>query len=189
MLPSRKIMRPKARPPKSIGNRDLADVLNASGKSSDALAWHDKAINLARRAVEADPSSAGLKAALADALCRRGITYHKCGRPVEAAADLRGAVALLEGLTSPSVGDLYSLASSLSVLSCFGANAGSDGRPTADAAMATLRRAVAAGWRDSARLTADPNLAPIRSRPDFQLLVMDLAMPADPFSRDTAADR
>jgi hypothetical protein len=168
--------------------RDLADFLNASGKPSDALAWHDKAITLAHRAVKADPSSAGPQAALADALRRRGITYHKCGRPVEAAADLRRAVGLLEGPTSPSVGDLYNLTSSLSVLSGLPTDAGSDGRATADAAMATLRGAVAAGWRDSARLTADPDLAPIRSRSDFQLLVMDLAFPADPFSRDTAAD-
>ena len=49
--------------------------------------------------------------------------------------------------------------------------------------MVTLRRAVAAGWREAAWMMADPNLIPIRSRPDFQLLLMDLAFPADPFAR------
>jgi tetratricopeptide (TPR) repeat protein len=163
--------------------RDLADFLDASGKSSDAVAWRDKAMTLARRAVEADPSSAGPQPALADAFRRRGITYQKCGRHVEAVADLRRAISLLEGLTNPSVGDQYNLACTLSALSGVPTDAGSDTRAAADAAMATLRRAVAAGWRDLTRLIADPGLAPIRSRPDFQLLVMDLAFPADPFAR------
>jgi hypothetical protein len=50
-----------------------------------------------------------------------------------------------------------------------------------DRAMASLRRAVATGGVDLAGLRTDPDLAPLRDRPDFQLLIMDLAMPAEPF--------
>jgi hypothetical protein len=32
-------------------------------------------------------------------------------------------------------------------------------------------------------MRTDPDLDPLRSRPDFQLLLMDLAMPAEPFAR------
>jgi hypothetical protein len=32
-------------------------------------------------------------------------------------------------------------------------------------------------------MNRDPDLDPLRSRPDFQLLMMDLAMPAEPFAR------
>jgi hypothetical protein len=46
----------------------------------------------------------------------------------------------------------------------------------------TLRRAVAAGYRDYAHMQTDADLDPLRSRRDFQLLMMDLAMPADPFA-------
>ena len=56
----------------------------------------------------------------------------------------------------------------------------------ADAAMTLLRAAMAAGWSDAARTAADPDLAPLRDRPDFRALVAalwDRAMPADPFAR------
>ena len=49
--------------------------------------------------------------------------------------------------------------------------------------MKSLRRAVAAGWNRPAHMRADTDLDPIRSRPDYQMLVLDLAMPADPFAR------
>ena len=50
--------------------------------------------------------------------------------------------------------------------------------------MVVLRRAVAGGYRNVARINRDPDLDPLRARPDFQALMMDLAMPADPFSSD-----
>ena len=45
-----------------------------------------------------------------------------------------------------------------------------------------LRQANAAGYRDLAHMRSDIALDPLRARPDFQLLMMDLAMPADPFA-------
>jgi hypothetical protein len=47
--------------------------------------------------------------------------------------------------------------------------------------MDALTRAVRLGFTDRAKLQSEPDLAPLRVRPDFQLLLMDLAMPADPF--------
>ena len=44
-------------------------------------------------------------------------------------------------------------------------------------------QAVAAGGGDVARATVDPDFVPIRSRHDFQGLLLDLAFPADPFAR------
>jgi hypothetical protein len=48
--------------------------------------------------------------------------------------------------------------------------------------MQWLHRAVARGYRNVALMRRDSDLDPLRSRPDFQLLMMDLAMPDDPFS-------
>ncbi len=48
--------------------------------------------------------------------------------------------------------------------------------------MNDLRRAAAAGWRSPAAYRYEPALAPLRRRDDFQLLLWDLAMPADPFA-------
>jgi eukaryotic-like serine/threonine-protein kinase len=49
--------------------------------------------------------------------------------------------------------------------------------------MIALRRAVAAGWPALALMRTDTDLDPSWSRSDFQLLMMDMAMPADPFAR------
>lgn len=54
-------------------------------------------------------------------------------------------------------------------------------RQLAEQAMDALTRAVRLGFKDRVKLQSDPDLAPIRVRPDFQSLLMDLAMPADPF--------
>jgi serine/threonine-protein kinase len=51
----------------------------------------------------------------------------------------------------------------------------------ADRAMATLRRAVTAGFADVGMLRRDTDLDPLRPRRDFQELLMDLSLPADPF--------
>jgi tetratricopeptide (TPR) repeat protein len=52
----------------------------------------------------------------------------------------------------------------------------------ADRAMAALRRAVAAGWVNAEHLKHDPDLNPLRVRPDLQRLLLDLAFPANPFA-------
>jgi hypothetical protein len=50
-------------------------------------------------------------------------------------------------------------------------------------AIAALRRACEDGHRDLPQILHDPVLNPLRSRPDFQELVLDLSFPADPFQR------
>ena len=56
------------------------------------------------------------------------------------------------------------------------------GHQQAEAAMTALRRAIAAGYKNLPDMIRDPDLDPLRSRSDFQLLMMDLAMPAVPFA-------
>ena len=55
--------------------------------------------------------------------------------------------------------------------------------------MATLRRAVAAGYRNVLILRADPDLDPLRSRLDFRMLLLDAAFPDDPFAPSTEPSR
>jgi tetratricopeptide (TPR) repeat protein len=59
------------------------------------------------------------------------------------------------------------------------------GRQRADAerAVVTLRRAVAKGFASLTMLRNDPDFDSLRGRDDFQRLLMDLLMPADPFAR------
>jgi hypothetical protein len=63
-------------------------------------------------------------------------------------------------------------------------SAGRDGPlRCADRAMTTLCRAIAAGFRDPARIRTDSGLYSPRTRDDSRLIMMDLALPADPFAR------
>jgi hypothetical protein len=76
---------------------------------------------------------------------------------------------------------LYNLACTESLIS--GLAIGSERDAYAVRAMATLRRAVAEGFRDLNTLRKDEDLDPLRSRPDFQALLLDLAFPDEPFAR------
>jgi len=49
-------------------------------------------------------------------------------------------------------------------------------------AMALLDKAVTMGYRDPGAYRTESALDPLRNRPDFQLLMMDLVLPARPFA-------
>jgi hypothetical protein len=48
--------------------------------------------------------------------------------------------------------------------------------------MGLLRRAVALGLLDRDAYRGETALDPLRDRPDFRLLIMDLALPTEPFA-------
>jgi hypothetical protein len=48
--------------------------------------------------------------------------------------------------------------------------------------MEWMRRSVAMGCRNANEFRIESALDPLRSRDDFRLMMMDLAMPADPFA-------
>jgi serine/threonine-protein kinase len=108
------------------------------------------------------------------------------GRTPEAQAELREAERRLRQVPVPAVGTLGSLAGGYAMMSA--AMGAYERTEYADRAMATLRRAAAAGLQRT-EILSDQNFGPIRSRADFQLLMMDLAMPSDPFCKGTDADR
>jgi hypothetical protein len=51
-----------------------------------------------------------------------------------------------------------------------------------DHAMRWLRLAAEAGWNDTEHMRTDPDMDRLRSRPDYQLLILDIAFPPDPFA-------
>jgi hypothetical protein len=50
-------------------------------------------------------------------------------------------------------------------------------------AIAMLREAVADGYKNAKKVRDEPAFAPIRSTPEFQVIVCDLQFPSDPFER------
>jgi hypothetical protein len=125
---------------------------------------------------------------------RLGQAERDAGRWAEAAAALREGISILDRNPPARPVRRCDLACFHAVLSDLAGRPGSgvsagEGRIEADRAMHWLRDAVAAGFRDHARIRTDTDLDPLRQRPDFQLLMLDLAFPAEPFSKGTDADR
>jgi tetratricopeptide (TPR) repeat protein len=108
----------------------------------------------------------------------------KAGSPTEGLTMLRKSQEILE--SSDNVDDLYNLACFLALSSTVAAPA--EGlaaterqRRDADRAVATIRRAVTMGYADSNMWKHDPDLDSLHSRADFQTLMMDMDLPANPF--------
>jgi eukaryotic-like serine/threonine-protein kinase len=57
-----------------------------------------------------------------------------------------------------------------------------EARDAAEQAMVALGRSVGAGRSNVRAILKDKDFDPVRSRPDFRMLVMDLIFPADPFA-------
>jgi len=105
-----------------------------------------------------------------------------------ALGDFRQRLERLPGSTD--AGDLYNLARLYSVLSRVGPADKAlpadhvQRKQTAEAerAMAVLHHAIAAGWKDAAQMRRDSDLDALRGRADFQVLLLDLELPAEPFA-------
>jgi hypothetical protein len=112
---------------------------------------------------------------------RLGEILRDLGDSTGAVAEVRQALTLCQGLP-PRSGYEFETAC------CHAALAGLAGRAAwgeaeAASAMEWLQLAVAMGYRNANELRIESALDPLRSRRDFQLLMMDVALPADPFAR------
>jgi tetratricopeptide (TPR) repeat protein len=167
------------------GLNETGDVLRVVGRMGEARASYERALTILEGLIKMRPSVES-GAWLLQGLKGLGATQLVGGQVVEAVATWRRAVAIGDSLRSNYNETLYHLACCHARLGGVAGAPGSglpagDGPVELDRAMDTLRRAVAAGYSDFDWMRRDPDLDPLRSRPDFQLLTMDLAMPADPF--------
>ena len=125
---------------------------------------------------------------LAGAIRRRGLILNKLGDAAGAAVAARRALLLCDGPGPRSVEHLFETACCHAMLAGLAGSAGSgvsvtEGQEEAGRSMEWLRRAAAMGYRTLHSYRTEDALDPLRSRDDFRLLMMDLAMPAEPFAR------
>jgi serine/threonine-protein kinase len=59
----------------------------------------------------------------------------------------------------------------------------------AEESLVALRQSIAQGYRSYAEISTDADLSVLRGRPELELILLDLAFPADPFGRDAGAGR
>jgi eukaryotic-like serine/threonine-protein kinase len=119
---------------------------------------------------------------------RLGLTRLAAGDAAGAVADARRAISLYDGLPSRSAEEWYELTCCHAALAAAagrehsGISAG-EGETEAEQAISLLHTAVARGYRNTDAIARESALDAVRNRPDFKLLMMDLAMPADPLAR------
>jgi tetratricopeptide (TPR) repeat protein/tRNA A-37 threonylcarbamoyl transferase component Bud32 len=159
-------------------------ALRDLGRPADALLEVRKAVSGFERLVRDQPALVVAQWHLARAHELAGLLSVAVNDLVGAAAAYRRAAELYEGLPTRSPDDAYNLACVYARLARPGmpAEPGRDSAAQVDRALVALRRAVAAGFRDAAQIRTDSDLEPLRARPEFRLLLLDAAFPADPFA-------
>jgi serine/threonine-protein kinase len=164
----------------------LGHVYLAIGQPTEALVSCERARALREALVLANPSLAAYRSDLAVTLGVIGTVKQAAGQFTAAGNAFRQAIGILDNLPAPGPDDYYNLACYHARLAGLAGASGSGiaayGAGTeADRAIEYLRRAAATGFRMLSLMATDRDLDPIRSRPDFQILMMDLTFPQEPF--------
>jgi tetratricopeptide (TPR) repeat protein len=165
----------------------FGSALRKMGKPAEALRSYEAARGVWETLARDNPTHTEYlwDVALNHAIVGKVLT--SMGKPDEAIASFRLARTASQRLPSDWM-YLYNQARFSSLAAGEAGKHGSgmtpaEGRAEANRAMDTLRRAVAAGFRNVVVMQNDTNLDPLRGRDDFRLLMMDLAFPFDPFAR------
>jgi tetratricopeptide (TPR) repeat protein len=147
-----------------------AETLARLGRLEEARSSVRRAVAHQRRALEKAPKEAREPRQLAGHYTLLAAVERALGRPDEAVQATQKRLDLLPD----DANELYLAARDLGLTA-----AAPKGEPAARSraaglAVDALRRAVAAGFRDAERARTDPALAPVRARPEFQQLLLDM---------------
>ena len=165
----------------------LAGAHLALGRSLEARAAADQAVQQLEGLIEQDRQSLYFQSVLGEGLLRRGQARLLGGDVAGSAADWRRAVATYDGMPAHDRESVFTEACCHAMLAGAARRASSDVPPArgpaeADRAMTILRRAVSMRFREASRYRNELALEPLCARADFRLLMMDLAMPPQPFA-------
>ena len=170
----------------NTGN-NLSVVLRRLGRPAEARDLCERSVAVHEALVKENPKTTIYLVGRAENYLNRGLALRDLGDPAGAAADVRRATALFGTLPSLSGELLYLSACAQAALAGLADRDGSgvsaaQAASEADSAMAMLHKAVDMGFSDADAYRTEDALDPLRARPDFKLLMMDLAMPAEPFA-------
>jgi hypothetical protein len=147
----------------------------------------DQAIAAGDSLVSDHRETIGYRGVLAENYLNRSLARHLLSDPTGAANDARRAVALFD--TLPSLygeswflsGCAHAALAGLIDQADSGVSA-AEAASEAETAVRLLHQAVAMGYRNPAAYHTQEALDALRERPDFRLMMMDLAFPAEPFA-------
>jgi tetratricopeptide (TPR) repeat protein len=167
---------------------NLGDALRALGRLDEALDTMRRAQQVAERLARENPQVNHYQRSRAFSQIVTASLLNEMGRRGEATTAYERALESYESLASKNASVIYNMACAHACLASL--LAGEPGPSPSrralaarhlDQAMASLRQAAEAGYRDRRSIAEDHDLDPLRSRPDFRRLMMDLAFPDDPF--------
>jgi WD40 repeat protein/serine/threonine protein kinase len=151
-----------------------------SHRLAEAIRDLQTASDLLRALLKASPNDNQLLSKLSISVGFLGSAFRDSHRPAEALALFQEERSILETMRQPAAMDLYNLACGYAQLSLLLEQAGTP--PTAaereaqfDRAMDALRRSFAAGMNDWPLVERDPDLEPIRQRPEFRAWLLESA--------------
>ena len=167
---------------------NTATALLRLGKHAQARALCDRAIRLRETLLKEDSGTAGYRVGLAESHLRSGQAREGEGDHSGATADWRKANELLEAIAASDPETIFLHAGCHAMLSGAAGRPGSgvspdEGDAGAARAVAMLRRVAAMGYDDPLTYQNETTLDPLRHRPDFRLMMMDLTFPTDPFTQ------
>jgi eukaryotic-like serine/threonine-protein kinase len=167
---------------------NLGDVERSLDRKADAKHLYERATSITEPLFHENPKDADRRNDLVELIWRRAMTLRDLGDPSGGAAEVRRALRLCEDLPPRTVTYLLETACCHALLASQAGREGSgvaiaEGQMAGDRAMNCLRQAVEMGYRNGNELRFEAALDSLRSRPDFQLLMRDVAFPIDPFCR------
>jgi hypothetical protein len=158
------------------------------GRLSDAREQCEQSVAAREALVREDPGrSNSYRPRLAENYLNRGLTRRALGDPAGAAADAHRAVVIFDSLP-PASGERWFLSACAHAALAGMAAVHVSGVSTVEAAseaegaVALLRKAMSAGYRNYDAYRNEDALDPLRARDDFRLLMLDLAFPPEPFA-------
>jgi serine/threonine protein kinase len=165
---------------------NIAEMQRMQGRLAEARADCDRAIAMREALVRDFPQVRAYRYRMCECRLRSGQVKLAAGDIPGAVADFRLALAARESLPDRS-GELgmfeagcHAMLSHVAGMKDSGVPAG-ERQVEAEKAMEVLRRVIAEGFR-AHELHGESSLEPLRTRPDFRLLMMDADFPARPFA-------
>ncbi len=165
----------------------ISDLLRRQGKLDESLAACRNALAVREQIVAAHPEFPLYRANLGETYLRLGQVRRDMGSFMDAATALRRACEHYDAIRSLPGNSAFLRACCHAGLTGLGNRPGSgvlsaEGADHAEKAMAGLYQAVSLGYCDPESYWTESTLDPLRNRPDFQALMMDLTFPKRPFA-------
>jgi tetratricopeptide (TPR) repeat protein/tRNA A-37 threonylcarbamoyl transferase component Bud32 len=154
---------------------DLARLRSAAGATDEAIERYARSIKLRRSLAAERPGDAGIRKEFLEALFAAGDVYRRAGRVDSARSAWEEAARCASELKHPTPDDLYQLGRALALLGALEESA-----ERSEAAIDAVRRALAHGYRDLARLRSEPAFASLRTRRAFAELIASRERPGGP---------